>query len=157
MKCSKCEKIAVIEMQHGKLCSGLFISYFENKVFKTIQKFQLIDRNDLICIATSGGKDSLTVLYLVKKYLERNNMDSNKLVALAINEGIADYRDKTLDDLKAFCFEHEVKLTVASFEKDFGATLDEAYPKINLVTKKKPCNVCGVWRRYLLNKYAKKK
>ncbi|MBT4445866.1 TIGR00269 family protein [archaeon] len=156
--CSKCEKKAVIELQHGLYCGTHFISYFENKVFRTIQKFKLIDRNDKICVATSGGKDSLTVLYLVKKYLERQNINSASITALAIDEGIADYRDKTLLDLKKFCDDHDVELTIANFKdkEHLGATLDIAYPKINKVTGKKPCNVCGVWRRYLLNKYAKK-
>ncbi len=154
--CSKCENKAVIILQHGALCSLHFISYFENKVFKTIQKFKLINRNDIICVATSGGKDSLTVLYLVKQYLKRQGMDTTSLQALAINEGIADYRDKTLGDLQKFCADYDVELTVASFKDHLGATLDDAYPKINSVTGKKPCNVCGVWRRYLLNKYAKK-
>ncbi len=154
--CTKCEQPAVIELQHGTLCSAHFISYFEHKVFRTIQKFRLIDRNDTICVAASGGKDSLTVLYLVKKYLEKNNLDSATLQALIIDEGIADYREKTLADLQRFCSENTVDLTIASFEKEFGETLDSAYPKINAKTGKKPCNVCGVWRRYLLNKYAKK-
>tara|TARA_Y100000310_G_scaffold338387_1_gene427901 strand:- start:6499 stop:7416 length:918 start_codon:yes stop_codon:yes gene_type:complete len=143
-------------LQHGPLCSKHFVSYFENKVFKTIQKFKLINRDDIICVATSGGKDSLTVLYLVKQYLKRQGMDSTTLTALAINEGIADYREKTLEDLRKFCNDYDVDLTVATFEEHLGATLDEAYPKINKITGKKPCNICGVWRRYLLNKYAKK-
>ncbi len=153
--CIKCEEKAVIELQHGKLCKKHFISYFEEKVIKTINRFQLIGRNDKVCVAASGGKDSLTVLYLVKKYMEKNNFPRDNLHALIINEGIADYREKTLDDLKTFCKQHDVPLKIASFEEDFGKTLDQAFPIINKETKKKPCNICGVWRRYLLNKYAK--
>lgn len=154
--CNHCARKAIIALQHGKLCESHFISYFENKVFKTIQKFKLIDRKDTICVATSGGKDSLTVLYLVKQYLKKQGLDISSLRALAIDEGIADYRDKTLEDLKLFCNDQGIELTIASFKDNFKATLDEAFPIINQVTKKRPCNICGVWRRYLLNKYAKK-
>ncbi len=156
MACGKCDNKAVIALQHGDLCKKHFISYFEEKVFKTINKFQLIGRNEKICVAVSGGKDSLTVLYLTKKYLEKNNIPINNISALAVDEGIDKYREKTLIDLKKFCAEHGVPLTIVSFEQELGKTLDEAYPIINKDTNKKPCNVCGVWRRYLLNKHAKR-
>jgi tRNA-5-methyluridine54 2-sulfurtransferase len=155
MNCSKCQNKAVITLQHGALCKLHFINYFEDKVFKTINRFQMIGRNEKICVATSGGKDSLTVLYLTKKYCEKYQIPTDNLFALAIDEGIDNYRKKTLEDLKKFCNTHNVQLKITSFEEDLGKTLDEAYPLINKGTKKKPCNVCGVWRRYLLNKYAK--
>tara|TARA_Y100000310_G_scaffold146139_1_gene145497 strand:- start:6292 stop:7230 length:939 start_codon:yes stop_codon:yes gene_type:complete len=152
MKCDNCDKAAVITLQHGSLCKSHFINYFESKVFKTINKFKLIGRDENLCIATSGGKDSLTVLYLTKKYLKRYNNNST-LFALAVDEGITNYREQTLLDLKAFCNKHNVTLHVVSNKEEFGKTLDEAYP---ILKKKKPCNVCGVWRRYLLNKHARR-
>ncbi len=146
----------VIELQHGKLTKPEFFDYLESKVFKTISKYKLVDKNDKICVAASGGKDSLTVLYLLKKYFQKCNFPKENLQALIIDEGIKDYRSKTLDDLKIFCKEHDVPLTIASFKKEYSKTLDEAYPIIHKKTKKKPCNICGVWRRNLLNTYAKK-
>lgn len=155
MQCSKCQYNAVITLQHGALCKMHFIDYFEDKVFKTINKYQLIGRNEKLCVAVSGGKDSLTVLYLTKKYLEKNNIPTINLIALAVDEGIDKYREHTLVDLKKFCTEHEVPLTIVSFQEELGKTLDQAYPIVNKDTNKRPCNVCGVWRRYLLNKHAK--
>lgn len=156
MQCSKCQYQAVISLQHGNLCKKHFIDYFEEKVFKTINKYQLIGRNEKLCVAVSGGKDSLTVLYLTKKYLEKNNIPTTNLTALAVDEGIDNYREHTLVDLRKFCTEHRVPLTIVSFEQELGKTLDQAYPIINKDASKKPCNVCGVWRRYLLNKHAKR-
>src|SRR3989344_6999588 len=102
MVCHKCPEKSVIELQHGDLCKNHFLSYFEEKVFKTITKYNLIERNDRLCVATSGGKDSLTVLYLTKKFLEKNNIPSEGLFALAVDEGIHHYREKTLMDLQKF-------------------------------------------------------
>jgi len=155
MQCNKCKNKAVINLQHGPLCKQHFINYFEDKVFKTISKYQLINRNDKICVAASGGKDSLTALYLTKKYLLKNNFPTENFNALIINEGINNYRELTLDDLKQFCNEHKIPLTIASFKEEFSKPLDQAYPIINKATGKKPCNICGVWRRQLINKYAK--
>ncbi|MBI2146532.1 TIGR00269 family protein, partial [Candidatus Woesearchaeota archaeon] len=77
------------------------------------------------------------------------------LFALAVDEGIHEYRATTLKDLRAFCGEHAITLKTVSNKEEFGATLDEAFPKVNRGTKKKPCNICGVWRRYLINKHAR--
>ncbi len=157
MACSSpsCPQNTVIQLQHGSLCKNHFLTYFEERVFKTINKFRLIDRKDRICVATSGGKDSLTVLHLTKKYLEKYQMNC-PLFALAVDEGIHEYREKTLKDLQEFCAEQEVTLHLVRAEEEFGKPLDTAYPIINKDAGKKPCNVCGVWRRQLLNKYARK-
>jgi tRNA-5-methyluridine54 2-sulfurtransferase len=154
MECQKCARKAVISLQHGSLCKGHFITYFEEKVFKTIKKYRLIDREDTICVAASGGKDSLTVLYLTKKYLELNDF-SNTLFALVIDEGIANYREHTIKDLEEFCNNYNITLHQVSYKEAFGKTLDEAHPIANKEGNKKPCNICGVWRRYLLNKHAR--
>lgn len=155
MQCHKCEKKAVIVLQHSGLCESHFLSYFEEKVEKTINKFRLIDRGDTLCVAASGGKDSLTVLYLTKKYLLRHQMP-NRLFALSIDEGIKNYRKSTLTDLKKFCKKHDIELHIVAAKEEFGYTLDQAAPKIKKLQQKKACNICGVWRRFLLNKYAKK-
>src|SRR3989344_8599669 len=105
MNCSQCEKPAVIELQHGFQCKNHFLDYFEDKVFTTIRKYNLIGRTEKLCVAASGGKDSLTVLYLTKKYLQQNNLPLTNLFALAIDEGIHNYRAKTLLDLEKFCQE----------------------------------------------------
>ncbi|MEK6950315.1 MAG: TIGR00269 family protein [Nanoarchaeota archaeon] len=155
MACHKCPERSVITLQHGELCKNHFLSYFEDKVFKTIKKYSLISRQDVIGVAASGGKDSLTALYLTQKYLQENNLN-NKLFALAIDEGIHEYRATTLQDLQEFCEGRNIPVTVVRSQEIFGQTLDEAYPRVNRGTKKKPCNVCGVWRRYLINKHARK-
>ncbi len=155
MLCHKCDRKAVIVLQHSGLCDAHFLAYFEEKVEKTINKFRLIDRADSLCVAASGGKDSLTVLYLTKKYLLRYQLPCT-LFALSVDEGIKNYRKSTLRDLKTFCTKHEIDLHIISSKEEFGYTLDQAAPKIKKLQQKKACNICGVWRRFLLNKYAKK-
>src|SRR3989344_5338674 len=108
MQCNKCQNHAVITLQHGNLCKNHFIDYFEDKVFKTINKYRLIGRTDKLCVAASGGKDSLTVLYLTKKYCERHDIPINNLFSLVIDEGIEKYRAKTVEDLELFCKEHNI-------------------------------------------------
>jgi uncharacterized protein (TIGR00269 family) len=149
MKCTLCSEKAVYDNQGTRMCKKHFLRYFENKVFKTIKKYSLIDREDNVCIATSGGKDSLAVLYCTAKYCRKNNIN---FFALAIDEGIKGYRDKTLDDLEIFCKEYDVDIKQISFKKRFGATLDQIREKAMIDHGKKPCTVCGIMRRTLLNR-----
>ena len=139
MICNKCKNKAVIKLQHGNLCKNHFLDYFEEKVFRTIKKYHLIDPKDKVCVATSGGKDSLTALYLTQKYL-----GTKELFALCIDEGIKKYREKTVQDLKEFCKKNKITLKIVKAKDEFEYTLDQAYPLINQKTKKKPCNICGV-------------
>lgn len=150
MSCKKCLTEPVMELNNAKkLCKNCFFKYFEKKVFRTVSKYKLIDHEDKIVVGVSGGKDSLTTLYLLSKIQQK--MREIKLEALLIDEGIKGYRDETIEDAKKFCKEHKIKLHIVSFKKEVGDTLDNLIPKLN----EKACNICGTFRRYLLNKKAR--
>ena len=148
MDCTKCAKKAVYDGQGQYFCKNHFLEFFENKVYKTIKKYELIKENDKVCVATSGGKDSLNTLYLTSLYCKKFGIEC---FALAIDEGIHGYRNKTLDDLRRFCSDHDIVLHMASFKDNFGDTLDNIKAQ-GLQMNKKPCTVCGIFRRTLLNR-----
>jgi uncharacterized protein (TIGR00269 family) len=151
MKCSRCEKDAVYKGQGQYHCKSHFLEYFESKVTKTISKYSLIEQGDKVCVATSGGKDSLAVLYMTSLYCRKHGIE---FFSLCIDEGIAGYRDHTLDDLKVFCEKYDIKMHVVSFKEKFGDTLDNLKQK-GIENNKKPCTVCGIFRRTLLNRQAR--
>jgi len=126
-------------------CKEHFIAYFENKVKSTIEKFKLLDDEDKIIVASSGGKDSTTVLYLLKRLY-------GKVEALAIDEGIPGYRIITLEDLEKFCKENSIPLRIYSYKEEFGFSLSEA---LKIRKDLSPCYMCGILRRYLLNSKAR--
>jgi uncharacterized protein (TIGR00269 family) len=143
MKCKHCSQKAVT--QDG-LCKDHFIKYFEKTVDDTVKSFSLLKGAKKVLVATSGGKDSLSVLYNVKR-LHKN------VEALIVDEGILGYREHTLEDLKRFCKDHKVKLNIVSFKKEFGKTLDAVIKKNKDVN---PCTFCGILRRFMINKYSQK-
>ena len=118
------------------------MQFVENTVKNTIQEHKLCTKEDKICVAASGGKDSAAVLVIFKKL-------GFSIEALAVDEGIDGYRDKSLVDLKKLCTDYDIPLRVVSFEEEVGKPLDV------LAKDQYPCSVCGVFRRYILNKYAK--
>jgi uncharacterized protein (TIGR00269 family) len=144
MKCKLCNELAVSERG---LCKNHFIVDFEKRVYNTIKNHNLAKKNDKIIVATSGGKDSLSVLYLMSKKFD--------VTALLIDEGINNYREFTKADLIKFCNEHHIKLKIVSFKDEFGKSLDDMIKSES--KKEKPlnaCTICGILRRYLLNKYS---
>ena len=153
MPCKLCKTKPVINLTNNKvqLGSRCFIRYFERKVLKTIRQYNLIENNDNIIVAVSGGKDSLSCLYLMNKIAKKKMRI--KVSALLIDEGIKGYRNGTIKTAKDFCKKNNIKLTIVSFKKEIGKTLDEIKNEFPDII---PCSICGVFRRYLLNKYSRK-
>ena len=148
LKC--CYEKPIIQLLAGEaLCKKHFIEYFENKVFKTIRQFDLIGKEENLGVAISGGKDSLTLLHILNR-LPKQNPKIN-IMAISINEGIKNYRSGTLESAKNFCLKNDIPLKIYSFEEEFGMKLDNMLKVLNV----KPCTICGIFRRYLLNKKSK--
>ncbi len=137
MVCSLCGSKVVI----NGLCAEHFLEYFEKKVMDTISGFDLISSKDRVCVAVSGGKDSVVLLFVLKKL-------GFDVSGLAIDEGIRGYRSDTLLFLERFCSELGVPLVVKSFREETGKALDD------MVRCGPACNACGTFRRFLLNKYS---
>jgi uncharacterized protein (TIGR00269 family) len=126
-----------------------FVDNFEKKVSKTITQYRLLSKNEKIIVAVSGGKDSTAILHILKKL-------SYPVEAVTVDAHIGCYTEENLKNLRATCKQLNVKLHEVPFRKVFGASL--CYIRDYLKEKGhnfKSCTVCGVLRRYLLNKKAK--
>jgi len=127
-----------------------FLRYFEKKVGRTMRSNKLLENDDKVCVALSGGKDSLVLLSVLKKLSER--APKSGLFAITIDEGAGKYKTETLKAARELCERLDVEHYVFSFKEEFGTTLD----KIAASLRKKPenpepCSYCGVLRRYLIN------
>ena len=125
-----------------------FVKKFEKKAESTIKKFKLITAKDKILVAVSGGKDSTAVLHLLNKLFKN-------VEAITINAYIGSYSRKNLENIRGFCEKNSIRLHEVSFRKEFGRSL--CYIRDMLRAKKvnlKSCAICGILKRYLLNKKA---
>jgi len=154
-KCIKCGEPAAILLPYGpqKFCEQHFLHLTESRVKKSIRKFSLIKPGEHITVGVSGGKDSLTALFILNKYFSK----SNRISAILIDEGIPGYRDKALKQAKKCCKNWKVEFKEFSFKKEFGTSMKQIQKKLggkeNLGS---PCTFCGTLRRHLLNKAAVK-
>jgi uncharacterized protein (TIGR00269 family) len=151
MKCQRCGKTAVVYQKYSNahLCKTHFIEDVERKIKRDIRKFKMVERDDRIAVALSGGKDSTALLYVLHKiFQERPDIE---LSAISIDEGIRGYRKYTLSHAVKQTGELGIHHMIRSFEDEFGTTLDELTGKKETAA----CTLCGVLRKNLLNKAAR--
>lgn len=122
----------------------------EKKVLETIKNYKLLSKKDKVLVAASGGKDSTVILYLLKKF-------GYTVEALFIDLGIENYSNINKENIRKFCKNENIKLHIISFEKEFGFGLSKIKNKLGKIDKNlKVCTMCGILRRYLLNKIARR-
>jgi tRNA(Ile)-lysidine synthase TilS/MesJ len=83
----------------------------------------MLNFNDHLAVAVSGGKDSLSLLYIMAKL--RKYRPKTTLTAVTVDEGIKGYRDEALEIAAKTCRELEVPHHIVSFKDLYGFTLDE--------------------------------
>lgn len=109
----------------------------------------MLDYDDHVAVAVSGGKDSLTLLSILVKLEGR--FPKSRLTAVSVDEGIDGYRDEALELARKACQRLGVEQMTVSYRELFGVTTDEiARTKL----AQTPCAYCGVFRRKAINKAA---
>lgn len=123
-------------------------SIFERKVRQIIQKYRLISKKDKVLVAVSGGKDSMTVLYLLRKF-------GYNVSALHINLEMGKWSERHLENIKSFCQQLKIPLHVYSVRKEFGRSMCSIKSIVKSHSKLHDCTICGILRRWLINKKAR--
>lgn len=145
MNCDRCDNVAVYSRKYSgeKLCSLCFSNSILQKTARTISKYNMIKKGDIVGVAVSGGKDSLSLLHVLKKMSESHNFE---LKAITIDEGIPGYRDEVFGIVKDFCNKNEVQQKIYSYHNLFDITLEEAL-ELRKNEKTSSCSICGTLRR----------
>ena len=144
-KCGNSQGVFRREYSGEYLCRKCFSRSIEDKTSRTISKFSMIERGDTVAVGVSGGKDSLSLLYVLKKLFDHRE-NRNELLAVTIDEGIKGYRDESLQIVKDFCSQLGVESKVLSYKDLFGIDMDEAMVQ-RPSEKMSSCSMCGTFRR----------
>jgi len=115
------------------------------RIFRTVERYKLVEKNDKVFVALSGGKDSLAALIALKKFKEGKNLDF-ELIGFHINLGTIG-SEKIQEIVEKQCESAGIKLIVFDLKKE-GINLSE----IAKSKRRAVCSVCGVIKRYLMNK-----
>lgn len=153
MKCDKCNKEAVIFQKYSgmHLCAAHEIADVERKIKRRMRQEKMVVPGDHIAVAMSGGKDSAVTLSILAETFSRRK--DIKFTAITIDEGIDGYRNFSIPKVKELCDRLCVEHIVVSFKEEFGHTLDDI---LSRERKEASCTYCGVFRRTLLNRTARR-
>lgn len=145
MKCRRCKATAIIDLpsHNFAFCQDCFIQFFEKQVQKGIEQYNLIEKDEKVLVALSGGKDSLA-LVLVLSRLGYN------VTGLHIDLGIGQSSSKARGVVERFCNKHEIPLIIKEMEKE-----GLAIPKVKEKLKRPICSACGKIKRYYFNQIAR--
>jgi len=145
MKCRVCGKTAVIKLKshNTAFCVEHFVEFFERRVERAIRRFKMFGKGSNILVGVSGGKDSLSAWLALKRL-------GYDVTGVFINLGIVPNSDLAQRLVERFASENKLKLAVLDVKDYLGATIPEA----RNFTRKPTCSVCGMVRRYILNKFA---
>lgn len=89
---------------------GMRVIMLEEKVLKTIQRYNMLEDGDKVVIGVSGGPDSMTLLNILNDLKEKLNIN---LYVAHINHMIREEADEETEYVKEFC----AKINVEFFFK----------------------------------------
>ncbi len=121
----------------------------EKKVLQTIENYHLLDKKDKIVVALSGGKDSVSVLYILHKL-------GYNVSALMIDLRLGEWSKKHKENMIGFCNKLGVKLNIIDLRKELGWGMCSIKQALKEKKNLSGCTVCGIIKKWILNKYAKK-
>lgn len=132
------------------LCAPCFRDSIVEKARRTVSKYRMIRPGDVVAVAVSGGKDSLSLLKVLAALYRPRRIS---IKAISVDEGVAGYRDEALQHARSVCLELGVDHKVVSYKGLFGFSLDEAlgWKDERDVSS---CAFCGVFRRRAIDEAA---
>jgi len=147
MKCRMCGGKAVIKLSaHNlSLCQSCLATFLRRRVGRTIERLHLLSLQEKILVAVSGGKDSLSLWDLLLEL-------GYQAEGLYIDLGIGDYSQKSEEKAMGFARERGVKLHIVRVRDYFGGL---SIPEIAHRARRVSCSVCGLVKRYLMNRAGK--
>lgn len=152
MRCRRCGQKAVINMRHHKLalCQQHFLDWLPEMVQRAIEKYHMFGKDEKILVAVSGGKDSLSLWDI----LHRLGYQADGLyIGLGI-DGSVNYSAESQRLAEQYASQRSLKLHVVNVEQEYGSAIPIMAKNTNR-GKDKPCAVCGLVKRHIMNRVAR--
>ena len=156
MKCRKCGERAVINMRQHKLalCHEHYLQWVPEQTQRFIAKYDMFAPDDKVLVAVSGGKDSLALWDVL---LRLGYQADGLYINLGIDyPGGESYSGESLEKAQGFVDEFwpAAHLEVVDVGALYGATIPQV-AKISHRGRGKPCSVCGLVKRHVMNRVAR--
>jgi uncharacterized protein (TIGR00269 family) len=152
MNCRKCGEKAVINMRQHKLalCKEHFPKWIVEHTERIIKNYRMFNPNDRVLVAVWGGKDSLTLWDIL---WQLGYQSDGVYIGLGIDGGI-DYSNESLRLAEKFAGERGLTLHIFNLLEQYGESIPELAQR-SVRGKDKPCSVCGLTKRHIMNRLAR--
>ncbi len=152
--CNKCGSPSFYSRRYSGevLCKDCFRASIVDKTRRTIRRYGMLKRGDRVGVAVSGGKDSLSLLEVLHSL---SAVGGYELVALTVDEGVAGYREESIEHANSLANKLGVTHTLVSYKDLYGFDLDTA---LDWEDKREvsSCSICGVFRRRAIDEAAER-
>jgi len=145
VKCAQCgEKAAVEVRRHGRaFCADHYLTWFEHQAQRAIRRHRMLTPGDRVLVAVSGGKDSIALWEVLTRL-------GYETTGLHIQLGIDAYSQRALQASTDFAKLKNLPLIVVDLKESYGL----AIPELSELTRRQTCSVCGLSKRYVMNRVA---
>ena len=117
----------------------------EQRVIDSISRQGMVGDGDRIAVGLSGGKDSSVLLSILSRAIPEQ-FDA-EIIAVTVDEGIAGYREETIQSAVALTSKLGIPHHIVSFQSLFDQTLDSLLGAHPL----RACTACGILRKKALS------
>lgn len=144
-RCRLCGNKSEIFLKEHRLplCINCYPKWFLKIVKRTIDEWQMFSKDDKILVAVSGGKDSVAVWYCLS---ELGYNVSGVHVVISSTEYSIKSKEYFIDVAKTI----KSQFNIIDIKDEFSYYVDEISSKL----KRKPCLLCSIIKRRLLNRFA---
>jgi len=154
VKCRKCGETAAYNMRQHKLalCKDHYLEWFLEQTERFIKKYRMFERDERVLVAVSGGKDSLSLWDVL---LRLGYHAEGLYIGLGI-DGCIGYSSQSRQKAEQFVAQHDgAVLHVVDIPQTYGHTI----PEMARMKRRgnKPCSLCGMSRRHIMNRVALEK
>ncbi len=142
MKCTVCREPALIDLRrhNSNFCADHFTRFCRDQVTKAIDDFDMIQRDDRVLVAVSGGKDSLAVWDIL--------LDLGFAVdGLYVGLGIGEYSEESGVFARDFAARRGARLIEIDLPGEYGYDI----PTGSRAARRAPCSACGLTKRHLFD------
>ncbi len=145
MKCSICGRKAAVEVrrQGRAFCPEHYLEWFEAQVRRSIRRHRMIEPGERVLVAVSGGKDSIALWEVLHRL-------GYATTGLHIQLGIDDYSRRALAVTRQFADERGLPLILVDLRTAYRLSI----PQLAELTRRRTCSVCGLTKRYVMNRVA---
>lgn len=145
MKCRVCRGPAIIDLKrhNANFCAEHFGRFCRQQVEKAIAEYSMIEPEDRVIVAVSGGKDSLAVWHILAEL-------GYRVDGLYIGLGIEGYSDVSADYAREFASDHGLDLVVVDLVDSYGYDIAEG----SRAARRSPCSACGLSKRHIFDRVA---